>query len=148
MQRRLAYHSDHPVQHKGHGGVVRAIEEWRHSVILPSLKPLFQTSKTLSVQSPHWLHRKERTVRSGNTQRSRNTSANLGEVPVHAGVSEVKLIGVIVCQYPWKHGVLVQVNVGPSCNGVEVHEVVEVGDLSSLPFCSHGGLPKQLLGSR
>ena len=37
-----SYQSDHPVQDKGHGGVVGAIEKGRDTIVLPAAESLFQ----------------------------------------------------------------------------------------------------------
>ena len=70
----------------------------------------------------------------------------LGEVPERRGVVEVKNVGGVVGQNPGKDGVLVEVVVRTTGDRVEVHEVVEVRDLSPLPFGGYGGPPEQLVG--
>ena len=43
----------------------------------------------------------------------------------------------IVGQHPWEDWVLHEVIVGSPCQCVEVHQVLEVGNLSILQECSH-----------
>lgn len=58
-------------------------------------------------------------------------SVNLA--PVQPPDREGAHLGVVVCKDPGKHGVLHEVAVGPSRQGVQVHEVLKVADLSPLP---------------
>ena len=37
-----SYQSDHPVEDKGHGGVVGAVEKGRDTIVIPAAEPLFQ----------------------------------------------------------------------------------------------------------
>ncbi len=46
----------------------------------------------------------------------------LGEVSIDAWVTKVNLFGSVVGKYPWKHGVLVEVAVGPSWGCVRVNQ--------------------------
>ena len=55
-----------------------------------------------------------------------------GQIPEGGGVGEVEFVGVVVLQHPGKHRVLHEVIVGPPGQRVQVHQVLEVGHLSSL----------------
>ena len=55
-------------------------------------------------------------------------------------VIKVQYFRGVVTEDPGKHRVLVEIIVRTASDGVEVHEVVKVGDFSSLPFGGHGGL--------
>ena len=67
-------------------------------------------------------------------------SAHLCEVPIDTRVIKVQYIRIVVTEDPWKHRVLVEIVVRATSDGVEIHEVVKVGDFSSLPFGGHRGL--------
>ena len=73
-------------------------------------------------------------------------SPNLGEVSIALGIIQVQYLRGVVAEYPWKHGILVEVVVRSASNGVEEHEIVEVGYLPPQPLGCHGGLAVQLPG--
>ena len=72
----------------------------------------------------------------------------LGQITVVAGQTEVKVMRLVVGDDPREDGVLVEVVVRASRHRVEVHQVVEVGDLASLPLLHHARHLEELLRRR
>ena len=70
----------------------------------------------------------------------------LGEVAVRGRREEVEGGRVVVGEDPGKDGVLVEVVVGAAGDRVEVHEVLEVGELAPLPLLGHVGGAEELVG--
>ena len=52
-------------------------------------------------------------------------------------IGQIQFLGVIVCEDPGEHWILHQIIVAPPRQGVETHQILEVGDLSPHPALSH-----------
>ena len=78
----VTYHSSQPMQNKGHGGVVSAIEEGRHLVIYPSLKLLF------TLGQEHWVQRT-----NGLGTRTSSNQSTRAEVVMVTLVRSLKVLG-------------------------------------------------------
>ena len=61
----------------------------------------------------------------------------LGKISIVAGEVKIKLARLVVGDDPREDRVLVEVVVGATGHRVEVHQVVEVGDLAPLPLLHH-----------
>lgn len=51
----MTYYSDKPVEDKSHGGIVGTVEEGRHTIFLPAIKPLLQMTQPGGIQSTNRL---------------------------------------------------------------------------------------------
>lgn len=92
--------------------------------MLPCIVALFKIISPTRIQGTNWL----------------------GQISVVAGLAEVEFSGFVIGQNPREDRVLVQVVVSASGNGVEEHEVFEVGHLPALPLESHVGVAHELAG--
>ena len=69
-----------------------------------------------------------------------------GQVAIRARRVEVDARRVVVDEYPGKDEILIEVVVGAAADHVEIHEVLEVGDLAPLPALGHVGRAEELHG--
>jgi len=72
-----------------------------------------------------------------NFQLLTSSASYLGQVAVVAGQCKVHVIGLIVDKDPRVDGILVEVTVRATSDSVEIHQVVKVGDLTTLPSLHH-----------
>ena len=61
----------------------------------------------------------------------------LSQVSERARCSQVQDVGVVLGKYEWKHWVLHQIAMRTSRCSVQVHEVVEIGQVAFNPLCGH-----------
>jgi len=51
----LTHHSDQPVKHCPHGGIMSAVIKWRHGVVLEAAVPLLKLVESRGIEGPHGL---------------------------------------------------------------------------------------------